>query len=109
MLACGFGSDDGRTEVALKSWGRFHGVPLITSSYARLNVQLENIKKTDQGSVRSAIVCLDVFAHVVPEKAMTVDVLLGRDSWSHFPIRKYRDVNETTTIVTFVTTTNGLA
>ena len=70
---------------------------------------MENIKKTDQGSVRSPTVCLVAFAHVVPEKAMTVDVLLGRDSWSHFPIRKYRDVNETATIATFVTTTNGLA
>ena len=36
------------------------------------------------------------------EKAITVDVLLGRDSRSHFPIGKYRDVSETTTIVTFV-------
>ena len=106
MIACGSGSDDGRTEVAPKTWGGFHGVP---SSYVRLNVQLENIKKTDQGSVRSPTVCLVVFAHVVPKEAMTVDVLLGRDSWSHFPIRKYRDVSEKTTIVTFVTKTNGLA
>ena len=109
MLACGSGSDDGRTEVAPKTWGGFHGVPSITSSYVRLNIQLENIKKTDQGSVRSPTVCLVVFAYVVPDKAMTVDVLLGRDSWSHFPMRKYRDASETTTVVTFATKTNGLA
>ena len=50
-----------------------------------------------------------MFAYVVPDKAMTVDVLLGRDSWSHFPMRKYRDASETTTVVTFATKTNGLA
>ena len=72
MLACGPGSDDGRTEVAPKNWGGFHGVPLITSSYVRLNIQLENIKKTDQGSVKSLTVCLVVFAHVVPQKTMPV-------------------------------------
>ena len=70
---------------------------------------MENIKQTDQGSVRSPTVFLVVFAQVVTEKAMTVDVLLGRDSWSHFHIRKYRDVSETTTIVAFDTKTNGLA
>ena len=108
MLACGSDSGDGRTEIAPKTWVGFHGVPLITSSYVRLNIQLENIKKTDQGSVRSPTVCLVVFAHVVPEEAMTVDVFLGRDSWSPFPIRIYRDVSETTTIVAFVTKTNEL-
>ena len=28
--------------------------------------------------------------------------LLGRDSWSHFPVRKYRDVSRTETIATFL-------
>ena len=108
ILACGSDSGDGRTEITPKTWVGFHGVPLTTSSYVRLNIQLENINKTDQGSVRSPTVCLVVFAHVVPEEAMTVDVLFGRDSWAHFPLRKCRDMSEKTTIVTFVTNTNGL-
>ena len=84
MLACGSGSGDGRTEIAPKPRRGFHGVPLITSSYVRLNLQLENLKKTDRGSVRSPTVCLVVFAHVVPEEeAMTVDVLLGCCCCSH--------------------------
>ena len=94
LLACGFGWGDGRTEIAPKTWGVFHGVPLITSSYVLLNIHMETIKKTDQGSVRSPTVCLVVFGHVVRDEAMKVDALLGRDSWSHFPIRKYRDVRE---------------
>ena len=49
MLACGSGLDDGRAEVAPGTWAGFHDVPLITSSYVRLNIQLENVRKLFKG------------------------------------------------------------
>ena len=83
MLACGSGSEDGSTEVPPKTWGGFYGAPLITFSYVRLNIQLENIR--GEKSVRFPTVYLVVFAYVVPDKGINVDLLLRRDSWSHFP------------------------
>ena len=88
MLACGAASEDGLSRVQKKSWGGFHGAPLITSRHVRLNVHLANIGSTS----RSSTVCLVVNAHIVPDTAMSTAVLLGRDGWSHFPVRKYRDV-----------------
>ena len=38
---------------------------------------------------------------------MSTAVLLGRDSWSHFPVRKYRDVSKTETIATFLENENA--
>ena len=53
MLACGAASEDGLSRVEEKSWGGFHGTPLITSRHVRLNVHLGNI-----GSIsRSSTVC----------------------------------------------------
>ena len=43
MLACGAASEDGLYRVEEKSWGGFHGRPLITSRHVRLNVHLGNI------------------------------------------------------------------
>ena len=43
-----------------------------------------------------------VHAHVVPDTAMSTALLLGRDSWSQFPVRTYRDISDTETILTFV-------
>ena len=83
MLECGAASEDGLSGVEEKSWGGFHGTPLITSRRVRLNVHLRNI-----GSIsRSSTVCLVVNAHIVPDTAMATAVLLGRDSWYHFPVR----------------------
>lgn len=48
-----------------------------------------------------------VFAYIVPDKAMSHDTSLGRDSWSHFPVLTYRDVSETETIVTFESQEEG--
>ncbi len=99
MLACGAAFPDGLTEIEPKTWGGFHGIPLTTSNYVRLNVQLGNTEKNSRGTVR-----LVVHAYIVPDKAMQMPVLLGRDSWSFFPVRKYRDLNSTQTLVTFVGT-----
>ena len=38
---------------------------------------------------------------------MSTAVLLGRDSWSHFPVRKYRDVSKTETVATFLENENA--
>ena len=86
-----------------ESWGGFHGTPLLTSRNVRLNVHLESI-----GSIsRSSTVCLVVNAHIVPETSMSTAVVLGRDSWSHFPARKYRDVSKTETVATFLENDNA--
>ena len=98
MLACGAASEDGLTTVDQETWGGFHGTSLVTSSHVRLNVQLGNT-----GTVgRSSTVCLTVHAHIVPDTAMSTRVLLGRNSWSQFPVRTYRDVSETETVVAFI-------
>ena len=86
--------------VEEKSWGGFHGTPLITSRHVRLNVHRGNI-----GSIsRSSTVCLVVNARIVLDTAMSTAVLLGRDSWSPFPVRKYRDVSKTETVATSLKT-----
>ena len=38
---------------------------------------------------------------------MSYDLLLGRDSWDHFPVRKYKDTNEDETVVTFTAQDEG--
>ena len=107
MLACGAASVDGVTEIKPKKWGGFHGVPLITSRRVRLNVHMWKGGTRAPGVVRSPTVCLAVYAHIVPDAAMSHAVLLGRDSWSHFPVRTYRDVSASETIVTFVGDDDG--
>ena len=87
MLACGAASEDGLTIVDQKTWGGFNGVPLITSSRVRLNIYLGNSGKHLVPSAKPQTVCLVVYAHLVPDTAMSTAVLLGRDSWSHFPVR----------------------
>ena len=101
MLACGAASHDGLTKIEPKTWGGFHGIPLVTSKRVRLNVQLGSCETKSRGEVRSPTVCLVVHAYIVPDKAMSTSVLLGRDSWSFFPARTYRDLNPTETLVTF--------
>ena len=50
---------------------------------------------------RGATVCLAVNAHVVRDDAMTHAILLGCDGCVDFPIRKYVDINENETVLTF--------
>ena len=104
MLACGAASEDGLTTVDQKTWGGFHGVPLHTSSHVRLNIQIATNKNSR--SDLSPMVCMVVHAHIVPTTAMTTAVLLGRDSWAHFPTREYKDISISETRVTFVENEN---
>ena len=50
MLACGAASEDGLSRVEEKSWGGFHGTPLITSRHVRLNVHIGNIGSISRSS-----------------------------------------------------------
>ena len=101
MLACGAASPDGLTEISERKWGGFHGIPLITSSRVRLNIEMGGDVGIAPGEERVPTVCLAAHAHVVPDEAMTHAILLGRDGWSEFPIRKYVDISENETVVTF--------
>ena len=67
-----------------------------------LNVHLGNI-----GSVVGPLLCLAVYAHIVPDTAMSTAVLLRRVSSSHFPVRKYRVVSTTETVATFLENENA--
>ena len=91
MLACGGASEDELKYLGQKTWGVFHGTPVSTPSQVRLNVQLGNVGTLG----RSSTVCLVAHAHILPDSAMSTAALFGRDSWSRFPVRKHRDVNET--------------
>ena len=102
MLARGAASHDGLTQFKPKTWGGFHGIPLVTSERVQLNVQLGSSETKSRGVVRSPTVYLVVHAYIVPDKAMPTSVLLGGDGWSLFPTRTYRDLNSTETLVTFV-------
>ena len=104
MLACGAALEDGLTTVDQKTWGGFHGVPLHTSSHVRLNIQIATHK--NRRSDLSPMVCMVVHAHIVPPTAMTTAVLLGRDSWPHFPTREYKDTSVSETRVAFVENEN---
>ena len=70
--------------------------------FVRLNIHFSDSMRVGSVLENCPTVCLVVYAHVVPDTAMSTAVLLGRDSWSKFPVRKYRDVSETETVVTFV-------
>ena len=98
MLACGDASTDGLTTVGQKSCGGLHEVPLIIPSHVRINIHFGGSVSVGSGSVCPPTVCFVIYAHVVPDTAMSTTVLLGRDSWSHSPVQKYRDVSETETV-----------
>ena len=61
------------------------------------------------GGERAPTVCLVVHAHIVPDDAMTHAILLGRDGRAYFPIRKYVDINENETVLTFTAREQGNA
>ena len=50
-----------------------------------------------------------VWAHIVPDRVMSYDLLLGRDRWDHFPVRKYRKTDKDETVVAFTAQDDGSA
>ena len=109
MLACGSASQNGWSETPERKWGGFHGTPLITSSRVPLNIPMGGEGGIVSGGKRAPTVCVAVHAHVVPDDAMTHAILLGRDGWADFPIRKYVDMNENETVLTFTAREQGNA
>ena len=109
MLGSGAASSDGEVPTQSRRWGGFHGKLLTTSSSVRLNVLLGRKGTISCESSEDAPVRTVVWAHIVPDRVMSYDLLLGRDSWDHFPVRKYRDTNEEETVVTFTAQDDGSA
>ena len=75
--------------------------------YPTDHIQQSTVKHTDGrergnslGGGARADVFLALHAHVVPDDAMTHAILLGRDGWADFPIRKYVDININKTVST---------
>ena len=100
-LRCGAASSDGEVPTQPQRWGGFHGKPITTSTSVPLNVLPErkgtfSCESSEDTSVRTV-----VWAHIVPYRVMSYDLLLGRDSWGNFPVRKHRKTHESETIVTF--------
>ena len=60
----------------------------------RLNVLLGRKGTFSCESSEDTLVRTVVWAHIVPDRVMSYDLLLGRDRWDLFPLRKYRDTNE---------------
>ena len=109
MLGSGAASSDGEVPTQSRRWGGFHGKPLTTSSSVRLNVLLGRKGTISCESSEDTPVRTVVWAHIVSDRVMSYDLLLGRDSWDHFPVRKYRDTNEEKTVVTFTAQDDGSA
>lgn len=101
MLACGSASEDGVTTHPNRTWSGFHGVPLVTTQRVRLNIHMWRGGKDAPRNFGTPSVRTAVYAHVVADATMSHAVLLGRDSRAHFPVKKYRDVFDLETVVTF--------
>ena len=109
MLGSVAASSDGEVPTQSRRWGGFHGKPLTASSSVRLNVLLGRKETISCESSEDTPVRTVVWAHIVPDRVMSHDLLLGRDSWDHFPVRKYKDTNEDETVVTFTAQDDGSA
>ena len=109
ILGSGAASSDGEVPTQSRRWSGFHGKPLTISTSVRLNVLLERKGTFSRESSEDTPVRTVVWAHIVLDKVMSYDLLLGRDSWDHFPVRKYRDTNEDETVVTFTAQDEGSA
>ena len=67
----------------------------VTNRTSR-EIGIISCESSEDTSVRTV-----VWAHVVPDRVMSYDLLLGRDSWVHFPVKKYIDTSEDKMVVTF--------
>ena len=101
MLGSGAASSDGEVPTQSRRWDGFHRKPLTTSTCVRLNVLLGRKGTNSCESSEYTPVQTVVWVHIVPDRVMSYDVLLGRDSWDPFPVRKYRDTHEDGTVVAF--------
>ena len=72
----------------------------IPLGHVRLNTQ--RATNRNSRSDLSPMVSVVIHANIVPTTVMATAVLLGRDSWSHFTTRGYKDISVSETRVTFV-------
>ena len=107
MLGSGAALSDGEVPTQSRRWGGFHGKPLTTSTSVRLRVLLGRKGIICGESTEDTPVQTVVWAQIIPDRVMSYDLLLGRDSWDHFPVRKYRDTNEDETVVAFTAQDEG--
>ena len=101
MLGSGAASSDGEVPTQSRRWDGFHRKLLTTSTRVRLNVLLGRKGTNSYESSEYPPVRIAVWVHIVPDRVMSYDVLLGRDSWDPFPGRKCREPHEDETVVAF--------
>ena len=109
MLGSGAASSDKGVRRQSRRWDGFHGKPLTTSSSVRLSVLLGRKGTVSCESSEDTPVRIVVWGHIVPDRVISYDLLLGRDSWDYFPVRKYRDTDEDETVVTCTAQNDGSA
>ena len=101
MLGSGAASLDGEVPTQSQRWDGFHGKPLTISTSMRLSVLLGRKGTIGCEPNEDTPVLTVIWAHIVPDRVMSYDLLLWRDSWDRFPVRKYRETHENETVVTF--------
>ena len=109
ILGSSAATSDGKVPTQSQRWGGFHGKPLTTSTNVRLNVLLGRKGTISRESSEDTPVRTAVWAHIVPGRVRSYDLLLGRESWDQFPVRKYRDTDEDEMGVTFIAQDDGSA
>ena len=109
ILGIGAASSNSKVPTQSRRWGGFQGKPLTTSTSVRLKVLLSRKGTISCGSSEDTPVRTVVWAHITPDRVMSYDLLPGRDSWDHFPVRIHRDTNEDETLVTFTAQDDGSA
>ena len=85
MLGSGEASSDDEAPTQSRRWAGFHGKSLTTRTSVQLNVLLRRKGTISCESSEDTPVRTVVWAHIVPDRVMLCDLLLGRDSWDYFP------------------------
>ena len=106
-LGSGAASSDGQAPLQSRRWCGFHEKSPTTGVKVQLNVFLGRKRALRCESSEDTSVQTVVWAHIVPDNIRSYDLLLERDSWDHFPVRKYKETNEDETVVTFTAQDEG--
>ena len=107
MLGSGAASSDGQAHMQPPKRDGFHGKPPTTGTKVQLNVFLGRKRPRSSESSEDTSVQTVVWAHIVADRVRSYDLLLERDSWDHFPVRKYKETTEDETAVTFTAQDEG--
>ena len=107
MLVSGAVSSDSQAPMQSRRWGGFHEKPPTTGTKVQRNVFLGRKRAISCESSEHTSVQAAVWAHIVPYSIRSYDLLMERDSWDHFPVRRYKETNEDETAVTFTAQDEG--